>query len=322
MPIIQSNYKPPLFFKNRHLQTIFPANFRKIKSINYKRERIATPDNDFLDLDWSTVNSNQLAIILHGFEGDSQRDHIKGMVKAFNTRGWDSVAMNQRSCSGEPNRLIKSYHGGATADLDCVISHIIDLKRYQQITLIGFSLGGNIVLKYLGEKAQSLLSLIGKAACISAPCDLGGASVKVSRNPVYYKYFIALLYKKLKAKMAAMPGKISIEKFKTFKSLMDFDDVYTAPDNGFKNANDYYTQCSSIHFLKSIAIPTLILNAKDDPFLSDSCFPINEAKSNNNIFLEIPAHGGHTGFMSFNKAKEYYSEQRVAEFIAGNYEKK
>lgn len=322
MPFIASNYKPPLFFANQHIQTIFPANFRKIGSVKYTRERIITPDDDFLDLDWSFVNSSKLTIVLHGYEGHSYRDHILGMIKAFNKRGWDGVAMNQRGCSGEPNRKIRSYHAGSSDDLDVVINHILKMNKYKQIALVGFSLGGNIVLKYLGENEANLPSILRNAACISVPCDLKTTSIRVSQNPIYYKYFISKLYKKIRDKMTIMPDMVSTGEFKIIKNLVDYDNIYTAPYNGFKDADDYYNQCSCIYFLNRISIPVLILNAKDDPFLTTASFPIKEAQNSHILYLETPEHGGHTGFINFNKAKEYYSEQRVTEFIIGMFYEK
>ena len=153
MPLIsKSDYNPMFLFSNAHFQTIYPPLFRKVKGVNYVRERILTPDRDFIDLDWSKVGADRAVIVSHGLEGHSRRSYVLGMIKAFNTRGWDGIAFNFRGCSGEPNRLIRSYHCGATEDLHTVVSHVIEKKSYSSISLVGFSVGGNLTLMYLGEK--------------------------------------------------------------------------------------------------------------------------------------------------------------------------
>ncbi len=158
MPLIsKSDYNPMFLFSNAHFQTIYPPLFRKVKGVNYVRERILTPDRDFIDLDWSKVGADRAVIVSHGLEGHSRRSYVLGMIKAFNTRGWDGIAFNFRGCSGEPNRLIRSYHCGATEDLHTVVSHVIEKKSYSSISLVGFSVGGNLTLMYLGEKRVILL---------------------------------------------------------------------------------------------------------------------------------------------------------------------
>ena len=192
MPLITtSNYKPPFLFKNGHIQSIFPVLFRKIKTLPYVRQRIETPDNDFIDLDWSCVGAQRAAVVSHGLEGHSRRAYMQGMISALNRRGWDGVAFNFRGCSGQPNRLVRSYHSGATEDLHHVIRHVIAKQRYSAIALVGFSIGGNLTLKYLGEAVQKS-SLIKCAAAISVPCDLEACARKLSApsNTIYLKRFL------------------------------------------------------------------------------------------------------------------------------------
>lgn len=318
MPLItESDYRAPVGFGNPHVQTVYPTLFRKVKEVSYSRERIETPDGDFLDLDWSVVGARRLAIVLHGLEGDSSRSYMKGMVKAVNRVGWDALAMNFRGCSGEPNRMLRLYHSGETGDLACAVDHVSAGNSYDELALIGFSLGGNVILKYLGERGSEVNPAIRRAATFSVPCDLSACSGEIGRlaNRFYLKRFLVMLRGKIRAKMKLMPGLIDDRDWETMKSLKDFDDRYTGPLHGFKDAEDYYAQSSSKRFLRNISVPTLLVNASDDPFLAGTCFPRGEAESNDNFFLEIPRHGGHVGFVSFNERGEYWSESRAVSFL-------
>jgi predicted alpha/beta-fold hydrolase len=318
MPVIApSTYKAPLLCSNPHLQTIVPSVLRRVRGVEYERERIETPDGDFLDLDWSRLGSQRVGIVLHGMEGDSTRSYMKGMVKALNRRGWDAVAMNFRGCSGETNRLLRMYHGGETGDLHTVIGHVMATADYDQLALVGFSLGGNVVLKYLGENGSRIQPGIRAAVAFSVPCDVKGCSARLSEsgNRPYTRRFLKMMRDKIRAKALMMPDRISDAGYETIKTVMEFDDKYTAPIHGFRDVDDLYEKASSRQFLNSITVPTLLINAADDPFLSQSCFPYAEAKANPQLFLEIPRHGGHVGFMTFNNGGEYWSETRACTFL-------
>jgi len=286
--------------------------------VHYQRHRIDTPDGDFLDLDKSAVGSRRLAIILHGLEGDSSRAYVLGMVKAVNKRGWDALAVNFRGCSGVCNKQVRFYHSGDTQDLETVISHVTANEKYSELALIGFSLGGNVILKYVGERGTQTNSLITKAVAFSVPCDLESSSnhLAASANRIYLKRFLRLLREKIRMKMTIMPEQINDHDYKTIKTFKEFDDRYTAPMFGFSGAEDYWRKASSKPFLASISIPTLLINAADDPFLTDLCYPTEEAKNNPRFFLEIPKFGGHVGFLAFNSAREYWSESRTISFLA------
>ncbi|MBD3290059.1 alpha/beta fold hydrolase [candidate division KSB1 bacterium] len=313
----KNSYHPPLLLRNGHLQSIYPSLFRKLDAGFYRRQRIETPDEDFLDLDWSRRGNERLAIISHGLEGNSHRAYVVGMAKALNTNGWDVLAWNYRSCSGEPNRLLRSYHNGVTDDLHLVIEHALNSYSYPMIALIGFSMGGNLTLLYLGQQAAAVRSALKAAAVFSVPCDLKSSSAELAKfkNRIYMKRFLNMLHQKIKAKMELMPDDINDDDFHHIKNFKDFDDRYTAPIHGFKNAEDYWRKCSSRQFIPSIKIPTLIISAQNDPFLGAECFPTEEAARNDNIRLEIPAHGGHVGFVEFNRQKLYWSEKRAVQFI-------
>src|SRR2546427_6592026 len=170
--VVNSSYQCPRFLSNGHLQTCLPVLFRRVKAADYQRERISTPDHDFLDLDWIRNDSSRVAVLAHGLEGDSKRAYMLGMVNALAKAGWDAVAWNARGCSGEPNRVLRFTHSGATEDLETVICHLNSNYDYPEIALIGFSLGGNLTLKYLGERGYQLDSRIKAAVAFSVPCDL------------------------------------------------------------------------------------------------------------------------------------------------------
>lgn len=315
---IKMNYEPPLAYFSSHIETIFPALFRRVKDVKYQRERIETPDEDFLDLDWIKGNSKKLVIISHGLEGNSTRPYIKGMARAFSKHGYDVLAWNFRGCSDEINKQLRFYHSGATDDLDLVIDHALQ-QDYEDICLIGFSLGGNLTLKYIGEQAAGIKKVISKAVAFSVPLDLYSSCVKISEssNFLYSRRFLNNLKAKVLSKAQVMPDKLGTGALSKIRTLKDFDDHYTAPLHGYKDAMDYYNACSSIHFLKKISIPTLIVNAKNDPFLSEQCYPEEVLKDHPYVTFEAPERGGHVGFTEFNKEGLYWSEKRALSFIEG-----
>ena len=319
MPLIStSTYRVPNFlFKNRHINTIYPSQIRKVKGVHYDRERITTPDDDFIDLDWLSASDERVVLLCHGLEGDSNRQYVKGMAKYFWQQGWSVCAYNYRGCSGEPNRQIRAYHSGATDDLECVIQHVLQ-KKYTTLVLIGFSLGGNLVLKYAGENGINIHHEIKKVVALSAPCHLESSSevIQQPQNWLYMKRFSRKLREKILAKKDLLIehnfdyyNLIKAEKFEVF------DELFTSKAHGFDNRIDYYTRCSSVQFLPQIAVPTLLINAEDDPFLSPKCYPVDIAKGHQYFHLEMPQYGGHLGFMTFNKDNVLWSEQRVFEFI-------
>jgi uncharacterized protein len=294
-----------------HLETIYPTLFREVALHAYWRERIVTPDNDFLDLDWLKQGSRKLVIISHGLEGNSQRAYVKGMGKAFYGNGFDVLAWNCRGCSDEMNRALGFYHSGATEDLSTVVDHAIDVG-YETIFLIGFSLGGNLTLKYAGERHVN--SKIRGIITFSVPIDLYSCSVQLSQpsNWIYANRFLKSLKNKIQTKSKLMPG-LNVAGLEEIKSLKEFDDAYTGPLHGFKDAMDYYKKCSAISFIQNIKIPALMVNAQNDPFLSEECFPKNSG--NNFVQFEFPKFGGHVGFSKFNGNGLYWSEQRAIEFV-------
>lgn len=312
--ILQSTYNPHWFFTHGHTSTVFPTMARAMAAVAYTRERLATPDGDFLDVDCLSGGSDKVVILCHGLEGSSQGKYMRGMARHFHGQGWDVAAMNFRGCSGEPNQTVRSYHSGATEDLRVVLDHV-EGKGYQAAALVGFSLGGNLILKYLGEDPSQVWSKIVAAVTFSVPIDLGNAGREISStgNWAYNKRFLRRLEKKIQDKARIFPGKINEEFLREIKTLADFDECYTGPLHGFTGAEDYYSQCSSRQFLPSIKIPSLLVSASDDPFLGDKCYPHQEADASEHFFFENPAHGGHVGFVS--PGNVYWSESRALAFI-------
>lgn len=316
MPLVTSNYNPPHFFKNGHLSTMYAGLFREITALVQTRERIHLSDGDFIDLDWSFANqaSNKVTILLHGLEGNAQRAYIQGSAKALNENDHDVCAVNFRGCSGEPNTTYRSYHSGATEDLKSVLDYILNNKDYSEIYLKGFSLGGNLLLKYLGEGNAVPPELKG-AVAVSVPCRLDDSLYQLLsfKNIAYAARFKKNLIEKLRVKQQLFPEQITDNDIKKIKTLKDFDDVYTSIAHGFKDAMDYYTQCSARQFLSGISVPSLIINAKNDSFLGKDCFPIEEADQSKHIYLEIPKYGGHVGF--YGPENYTYTERRAVAFF-------
>ncbi|MGA8854941.1 MAG: alpha/beta fold hydrolase [Christiangramia sp.] len=317
MPVLKGNYIPPGIFKNADASTIYAATLRKVDIPVYERERIELSDGDFIDLDWSysvKPETNKIVILLHGLAGDAGRPYMKGMARTFNHHNWDAAAMNFRGCSDELNRYYKSYHAGASDDLAEIITHVLSLNKYSKIAIIGFSLGGNITMKYLGENRIRPDEIVG-AVGVSVPCDLSGSlgAITRMRNFVYAKRFELNLKQHLFARAEKFPDHINKTQISSCKSLRDIDDLYTSKAHGYKDASDYYEQTSALNFLENINKPTLILNAENDSFLSEKCYPFEIAEKSDFIHLEVPTYGGHVGFVT--KSSMYYHEKRALDFI-------
>lgn len=321
MPLLpQPEYLPPLIFRSGHVQTIYPTLFRPQPEAGPERQRITTPDGDFLDLDLHLSKNGRnglLAVISHGLEGNARKKYPLGMARHLTTLGWDVICFNFRGCSGEPNRLPRFYHSGVTDDLHTVLCHGLRQGDYHTAALVGFSMGGNQTLKYLGENPEKVPAAVKAAVVFSVPCDLAASSRRLEawQNQLYMRYFMRGLREKIQLKSQMFPGLLKTEGLEAIRTFFPFDDLYTAPLHGFHNAADYYRRCSAKQFLGDIRVPTLLVQAEDDPFLSSSCYPVEEAAASRQLSLEIPRHGGHVGFVQLNSSNRYWSEERTGLFL-------
>lgn len=315
MPLIKSKYNPSFIFRNYHVSTVYSALVRRVET-EQERERLSLRDGDFLDLDWSFSKraASKVLIVIHGLEGSASRPYVTGLAKYFKENGWDVAAVNLRGCSGEINRRFRSYHAGATDDLQEVVEHILSKKKYRTIAFNGFSLGANLMLKYLGEKRE-IPSEVKAAVMVSVPCDLHGSlkQLEKTKNKIYAKRFLYKLRDHLLLRAKNFPDRLTKEEIEACDSLLDIDNLYTSRAHDFEDALDYYEKNSSLQFLNNVKIPTLILNAKNDGFLSEDCYPVEAAVNNPQLFLEMPDYGGHVGFLQHKDVT--YNEERGLEFI-------
>lgn len=321
MPVVRSTYSPPPLLSGGHVQTLYASLVRRVDFAYARRERIDTSDGDFLDLDWAhagtTTGPERVAVLTHGLEGSADRSYMRGMARALVRRGWDVCAWNLRACSGDLNRRVATYHSGKTEDLDRVVEHVFD-QDYATAALLGFSLGGNITLKYLGERGGTVDERIRGAVAFSTPVDLKASSHQIGRitNWHYTQYFLRSLREKIRRKAERHTDGVRTDALAHIRTLRDFDDAYTAPLNGFRDADTYYREASSKPLLHQVVVPTLLVNAANDPFLSDTCYPTDVAEDHPHLTLEVPDSGGHVGFVSLDNTGEYWSERRAASFLA------
>jgi len=319
MPIITSAYPgPPAYQYNGHLQTIFPSLTRKVTGVTYQRERLTLADDDFVDLDWIKTGQRRLVVLTHGLEGDSHRQYILGTAKLFSQHQFDVLAWNCRSCSGELNRAFRLYNHGEIGDLGEVINHALRNESYDEVALVGYSMGGNITLKYLGVHGRQAPGVITCGVAISAPTDLCASAHLLDRpsNRFYRDRFRRKLLVKISQKAVRFPGRLDMTKISQVKRWKDFDDFFSAPVNNYRDADDFYQQASAVNFMAGIQVPTLLLNAQNDPILSPECSPDWLAVEHPCIYLETPRTGGHVGF-AVPRDAHTYAERRALAFARG-----
>lgn len=316
-----NQFKPAWWLPSCHLQTLWPALCRRSVKITLQRERVETPDNDFIDLDWvkptKPLHANApLILILHGLEGNIDSHYAKGMMQAISNAGGRAVFMHFRGCSGEPNRLTKNYHSGETNDVSYMIKLIQSRYPQAELGVIGYSLGGNVLLKWLGEtRWQNPLKA---AVAVSVPFDLHKAVKRFQQgfSKFYQWYLIKCLRTRLTAKYRENPEMVDPSILNAVRTMYEFDDKITAPLHGFAGVNEYYATASCRQFLKSIQVPTLILHSKDDPFMSEDIIPTRDEISDC-VNLEITERGGHVGFVSgtYPWRPQYWLEARALAFL-------
>jgi len=316
MPLLDySSYNESvsLLHKHKHVSTIYAGMFKKFPSPVYQREILELNDGDFLVVDFNLKNKRKAVVLCHGLEGNSQRTYMNSCATYFLNQGFSVFAWNNRSCSGDMNRLPRLYHHATIEDLDAVIQFV--LTQVEEVYLIGYSMGGAQTLNYLG-RMQPVDSRIKAGVAISVPVEIKSSaeSLKKGFNRVYMKNFMYDLTKKLKIKAKQFPDLMDWSKIKNIDSFDYLDDHFTAPLHGFKDKEDYYYQVSPARSITNITLPVLILNALDDPFLGPDCYPKELASKSNLIHLEIPKYGGHCAFPLKNNAFSY-AEIRAFSFI-------
>jgi predicted alpha/beta-fold hydrolase len=311
-------YRRPRYLFNAHLETVWPVLFRRPASPFYRREQIKTADDDFLDLDWLQSGRKRLAVVSHGLEGDSHRHYVVGMARALAAAGWDVLAWNFRGCGGTINRQPRFTHNGATDDLDAVVQHALGQYDYPVIALVGFSMGGNLSLVYLGREPSRVPAAVRAAVCFSVPCDLVAASQRLAEasNAIYMRRFLRLMGRKVFQHAKRFPEQFPCSNYHELKTFQDFDDCYTAPLHGFRDARHYWEECSSSRYLPAICQPAWIVNACNDPFLTPSCFPEHRHHGNPRVNLVAPPHGGHCGFSRVHGKGRYWSEIVATRLLA------
>ncbi|MDX1800407.1 MAG: alpha/beta fold hydrolase [Marinobacter sp.] len=309
-------YRPPLWLRSGHVQSVWPSLFRRVGLMAPETEVLTTPDDDELHLDWYRQGGTRLAILSHGLEGHSRRPYMLGLARALLAEGWDVLAWNFRSCGGTMNRQPRFYHSGATGDLALVVEQALE-RNYRAISLSGFSMGGNLTLLYLAQQSGAIDPRIQGAVTFSVPCDLAGSAdmLALPSRRIYMQRFLKDLGEKMAEKAQRFPGLIDIEGFDRIRTFHEFDDRYTAPLHGFRDAADYWAQCSALGRLADIRVPTLMINALDDPFLSARCFPREPAVLGDWVRLEAPRWGGHVGFVERAPDGLYWSEKRARVFL-------
>ena len=313
--ILTNKFNPPFWQFNGHLQTIVPSLFRKV-AVDYQRERLELEDGDFLDLDWHRKGSEKLVVVTHGLEGDSTRHYVTGMISALSDAGFDGLGWNSRSCSGELNRLPRFYHHGDAEDLRKVVSYAIAKYGYKEVILTGFSMGGSLTLRLLGDRPELLPKEVKLGLVASVPLDLLDSVNQLSKpgQRFYMNRFIKKLAVKIEQKSKLFPDHphLSFDNyFEEIKDFKAFDNRYTAPLHGYENALDFYQKASAKPLLNNISVPTTIVQAKNDPFLGSACYDLGEGKNNPNLSLLTPEIGGHVGFMQSNRLYSFVEELAV-----------
>lgn len=313
---IHSTFQPAWWLRSPHLQTIFPSLFRKPAGFTPDWERVELEDGDFMDLAWHRRPEADppLVMMIHGLEGSLDSHYASNMLAALHTAGFNTVMLHLRGRGREPNRLPQSYHSGASDDLRLILQH---LQAHDQMpaAVIGVSLGGNLLLKYLGEEGEHCP--LKTAVAISVPFQLNVCAKKLGNGfaKIYGQYLLSKLKDSYRDKFSRVQSPLAID-LHNIKTLWQFDNEITAPLHGFKDAADYYQRCSCAQFLPDIATPTLILHAQDDPFMTPGIVPAADAMSEH-VTLELTRHGGHVGFIeSYSDGKiNYWLEQRVIAYL-------
>lgn len=318
------DFTPAWYLRNRHVQTLWGKLVRKLPPAPTRLERWDTPDGDFIELHRIAGRpGSPRLVILHGLEGTIRSHYAQGLLHEAHRRGWGADLLIFRSCGGEMNRARRFYHSGETSDISLVIDRLVAVEPHRAIVAAGVSLGGNVLLKYLGEKGDSVPAQLRAAAAISVPFDLARSSIQIQKGfaRLYQWHFMRSLRRKAGAKLVQFPDIAPPEALARTRTMYDFDDVITAPLHGFADADDYYRRSSSLGWLHGIRRPTLLLSATDDPFLPPDVFDQVRQVAAHNAWLTLyfPSRGGHAGFIAGGSRRlEYFAERRACDFLASH----
>ncbi len=295
-----SQYRPPWWLRGGNAQTLYAALVLRGRRPTYRRERWDTPDGDFVLADWIDGPLHApLVVLLHGLEGSSESHYARALMSAVRVRGWRGVVLHFRGCGGEPNALPRAYHSGDSREVDWMLRRLRGIAEAAPLFAAGVSLGGNALLKWLGEEGDAACEIVRAAAAVSAPVDLTAAGNALGRgfNLLYARHFLGSLKRKTAAKLERFPGCVDGAAAARARTLREFDDAVTAPLHGFRDASDYWLRSSAKPLLRHIRVPTLVINAYDDPFLPGKDLPA-QSEVSERVRLEFPASGGHVGFVS------------------------
>ncbi len=316
-----ARFRAAWWLRNRHAQTLAGRFLRPGAALPLERRRVGTPDGDFLDLDFAPEPAPRapLVVVLHGLEGSTRREYIGLMLRELFDRELRGVGMNFRGCSGEPNRRARFYHSGETGDLTHVVAQLRDRYPGRPIGAAGFSLGGNVLLKHLGERCAR--ATITAAVAVSVPYDLPGCAGRLSSGVMgrtYGAYFLRSLKGKVRDKPHRLNGEADVERALAARTLKDFDDAFTAPLHGFTGADDYYARADVRRHLAHIRTPTLLIQARDDPFLPRGSTPFGAVAANPHLAAAFSDRGGHLGFVegAFPWRPRFWAEREAARFLA------
>jgi len=332
LPFTPRPYRRAWWLPGAHAQTVGGWLLRPRGGVAFHRERLETPDGDFVDLDFSVGGSSDpgvpvdgpqeapLVLILHGLEGGSRALPALQAVRSLRARGLRTVTMNFRSCSGEPNRTARFYHAGDTGDLAFVLEWLGHRFPRTPLGTLAYSLGGNVLLKFLGEQRGAAAERIRAAVAVSVPFDLmaGARNLERGLGRVYAAHFLRTLRRKYAGKHQLIGDRCDRDRVRRSRSLREFDDAATAPLHGFRDVEHYYASSSSAPLLPRIRVPTLLLHSLDDPFLPPDAVPAAAAEANPSIVASFPPHGGHMGFLAGRApwAVEFWAEAEAARFLA------
>ncbi len=312
----QSKFRPRWWLRNPHVQTIYASKLANVPNIDTLRERLELADGDFLDLNWSKKTAGPIICLFHGLAGCVDSAYARRAIYALETNGYRPVFMHHRGCSGEPNRLAKSYHSGHTEDITTMIATVRQRYPAERVGAVGYSLGANALLKYLGERGKN--SALDAAVAVCPPLVLSTCADTINTGfaRLYQRYLLALMHKQYVAKQRAYPELNLADLPRGLTNFWRFDDAVTAPLHGFKNVHDYYDQCSGRAFVPDIKTPTHILYALNDPFFSPSVLPTADELPDC-VQLHTPQHGGHVGFLEHPAPAKYmhWLDRRTVEWL-------